>query len=175
VDQGQGRDPPSSRSDKLASLPDDSSRLGYIYALLEAKTQRRMGVFAGRAHLVDVMGRFGAYVDGWLEAGLIHVAPALCDGCAGRHGPDQLRPGEIVIHDYLMEQRDPDERRAAKDVADAAGRAAGARGGRDHPPADRHGGRSRNAVRRYARLVNTGPDFSTADDRNAAARYTAAA
>lgn len=95
------------RSDKLAGLPDDSARLGYFYLLLEAKTQRRMGVFVGRDHLVDLMGRFGQYFDAWLDVGVLHVAPELCVSCSTRHAPDQLKAGDVVVHDYLLEQRDP--------------------------------------------------------------------
>lgn len=94
-------------SEKLAELPDDSARWGYIRLLLAAKTQRRMGVFVNRALVEDVLGRHGAYLDAWLGVGLIHIAPALCEGCAGRHAQDQLRGGEVVVHDYLREQRDP--------------------------------------------------------------------
>ncbi len=93
------------RSGKVACLPSDSARLGYIYLLLEAKVQREMGVFEGRAHFAEVLGRFGRYLPHYLAGGLLHEAPALCADCRARH--PAVRPGAIVVHDYLREQRDP--------------------------------------------------------------------
>lgn len=103
------------RSDKVASLVDDSARLGWVYVLLEAKVQRRMGVFASRAHLASLLGTYGECFDDWVAVGLLHVAPTLCAECLSRHGHDELRAGDIVVHDYLLEQRDPTnaERQAA--------------------------------------------------------------
>ncbi len=93
------------RSGKLAGLPSDTARLGYFYTLLEAKVQRRMGVFDNRAHFVEVLGRFGKHLSSYLEVGLVHEAPGLCAECRRRH--PNARKGQIVVHDYLREQRDP--------------------------------------------------------------------
>lgn len=93
------------RSGKLAGLPSDTARLGYFYTLLEAKVQRRMGVFDNRAHFVEVLGRFGRYLPQYLEIGLVHEAPLTCVECKRRN--TQIRPGELVVHDYQREQRDP--------------------------------------------------------------------
>lgn len=93
------------RSDKLAALPSDTARLGWHYVLLEAKVQRRLGVFVSRAHFIDVMGRFGRYLPEYLARGLAHEAPKLCDRCKSKY-PDATA-GEIVVHDYRIEQRDP--------------------------------------------------------------------
>lgn len=93
------------RSGKVASLPSDAARLGYLYLLLEAKVQRRMGVFDSRAHLAEVLGRFGRYVDGYITAELVHEAPSVCPDCRARNAG--LRRGELVVHDYAKEQRDP--------------------------------------------------------------------
>lgn len=93
------------RSAKLAQLPSDSARLGYFYLLLEAKVQRDMGVFEGRAHFVDVMGRFGRYVPDYLRVEVLHEAPVKCAECRDRYGA--LRRGQLVVHDFLREQRDP--------------------------------------------------------------------
>jgi hypothetical protein len=38
---------------------------------------------------------------------MLHVAPLSCADCAKRHADDSLKAGELVIHDYLAEQRDP--------------------------------------------------------------------
>lgn len=94
-------------SEKLAKLPDDAGRWGWVCVLVAAKTQRRMGVFAGRAHLVSVVGQAGPYVEDYVAAGLLHVAPMLCSACAARHVDDDLQSGDHVVHDYLVEQRDP--------------------------------------------------------------------
>lgn len=93
------------RSGKIAGLPSDSARLGYFYVLLEAKVQRRMGVFDNRTHFVEVLGRFGRFLPAYLEAGLVHEAPSLCPECKRRHRA--ATRGQIVVHDYLREQRDP--------------------------------------------------------------------
>lgn len=93
------------RSGKLAGLPSDTARLGYFYTLLEAKVQRRMGVFDNRAHFVEVLGRFGKHLSSYLEVGLVHEAPGLCAECRRRH--PNAKKGQIVVHDYLREQRDP--------------------------------------------------------------------
>lgn len=93
------------RSGKLASLSSDSSRWGWIKVLAEAKQQRQMGVFGSRAHLVDLIGRHGKFVDEYLKAGLAHLAPDLCDECRKRSS--DVRPGQVVVHDYRREQRDP--------------------------------------------------------------------
>lgn len=94
-------------SEKLAALPDDSARWGYGKLLAKAKTQRRMGVFVSRSHVEDVVGRHAVYFEAWLGVDLVHIAPGLCADCAARHAPDQLKVGEVVVHDYLREQRDP--------------------------------------------------------------------
>jgi len=102
-------------SDKVASLSDDSAWRGWITALVLAKTQRRMGVFISRGHLAELLGRRGVYVDEYTQRGLLHVAPVLCADCARRHVDDNLDSGNLVVHDYLVEQRDPTnaERQAA--------------------------------------------------------------
>lgn len=93
------------RSGKFLGLPSDGARLGYVYVLLEAKVQRRMGVFDNRRHLATVLGKHGRYVDDFLTASLIHEAPALCPDCKARN--PGLPQGAIVVHDYAKEQRDP--------------------------------------------------------------------
>lgn len=93
------------RSGKIAGLPSDSARLGYFYLLLEAKVQRHMGVFDSRAHFVEVLGRFGRYLPDYIAAGLAHEVPAMCPECKRRN--TQAKRGEIVVHDFQREQRDP--------------------------------------------------------------------
>lgn len=93
------------RSDKLAALPSDSARLGWVYVLCESKLQRRLGVFVSRVHFGDVMGRYVRYLNDYIAAGLAHESPALCDRCKASY--PEAADGEIVIHDYRREQRDP--------------------------------------------------------------------
>lgn len=93
------------RSDKLGDLPSDSARLGYIYTLLEAKVQRRMGTFVNRRAFADVLGAYGKFFVEYVKRGLLHVAPLQCVECATRHG--ELIAGTVVVHDFLREQRDP--------------------------------------------------------------------
>jgi hypothetical protein len=93
------------RSAKLAALPSDSARLGYFYLLLESKVQRRMGLFEGRAHFVEVMGRFGRFLPDYVAQGLVHEAPAMCEPCQQRNAA--AKAGELVVHDFQKEQRDP--------------------------------------------------------------------
>jgi hypothetical protein len=93
------------RSGKMAALPTDTARLGWFYVLVEAKVQRHLGVFDNKAHFVEVMGRFGKYLDAYQAAGLLHVAPDLCRECKPRHR--DAKRGQVIVHDYLREQRDP--------------------------------------------------------------------
>jgi hypothetical protein len=93
------------RSGKLATLPSDTARLGYFYVLLEAKVQRRMGVFDNRAHFNEVLGRFSRHLDAYITADLIHEAPSLCADC--RSSYPSLQRGQLAVHDYTREQRDP--------------------------------------------------------------------
>lgn len=93
-------------SDKIASLPNDQARWGWIRVLLKAKTQRRMGIFASRGHLRTVIAPHGRFIDAWIEANLLHQWPTPCLRCTSLY--DSLASdGEFVVHDYLREQRDP--------------------------------------------------------------------
>lgn len=103
------------RSPKLAELPNVTARLGWVYALLEAKVQRDMGVFGSRRHLRDMVGGAeGRHVDDWIRVGLAHEVPV-----KGKPWPDtcteqrcaryyaDAKPGQVVIHDFRKDQRDP--------------------------------------------------------------------
>jgi len=122
---------------KLAALPSDSARLGWIYVGLgEAKLQRPAGRFASRAHWEEVAGRFGKYLRDYLAVCLIEEAPRLCDRCRQAWG--QLPAGTLVVHDWRRHQSDP----GAADRA-AAYRAAhvdddGGSGGYDPPDRTPH-------------------------------------
>lgn len=129
-------------SDKMGELPGDSARWGWIKVLIAGKTQRRLGVFASAQHLADLLGRHARFIPSYVASGLLHVLPALCDRCRAAY-PDERR-GEVVIHDYRREQRDPTnadrqashrgkghEEGAASGAAAAAGRAGVERGSND--------------------------------------------
>jgi len=92
-------------SDKVGALPNAAARWGWTRTLLKAKTQRRMGIFGSRRHLADLLGREGRYVGSFVDADLAHVVPIKCSRCA-RAYPD-AKAGELVVHDYRKEQRDP--------------------------------------------------------------------
>jgi hypothetical protein len=92
-------------SAKLTDLPNDTAMLGYVSMLLEAKTQRRMGVFESERHWRLVMGRFARYLPAYVAARLVERYGSLCEKCLADH-PD-LSGSELVVHDYLREQRDP--------------------------------------------------------------------
>lgn len=91
---------------KLAGLPDDTARYGWIAGVLaEAKLQRPGGRFDSRGQLEEAIGRFAMYVDNYLEAGLLEVAGRLCSSC--RKVWKALPVGIYVVHDWRAHQRDP--------------------------------------------------------------------
>lgn len=108
------------KSDKIGALSCDASRWGWIRVLVAAKTQRKMGVFGSRRHLKNVIGQHGRYVGEYIGARLAHEAPLACADC--RREYRDAEPGEVVVHDYRREQRDPthNERQAAYDAAETA-------------------------------------------------------
>ena len=91
---------------KLAGLPDDTARYGWIAGVLaEAKLQRPGGRFDSRGQLEEAIGRFAAHVDAYLAAGLLEVAGRLCTSC--RKIWTALPSGAMVVHDWRSHQRDP--------------------------------------------------------------------
>lgn len=99
-------DADADESDKLAGLPNHSARWGWFRMMCRAKTQRRMGVFAGQVHLRQLLGTEGRYVPDMVKAGLLHFWPTDCGRCASDYLGDAT-DGELVVHDYRREQRDP--------------------------------------------------------------------
>lgn len=105
------------RSDKVGQLPNAAARWGWTRTLLQAKTQRRMGIFGSRRHLRDLLGAEGRYVGDFIAVGLAHEVPLPPKKgerpepwCAsGRCQKDyaDAKSGEVVVHDYRREQRDP--------------------------------------------------------------------
>ena len=56
---------------KLAELPNDSARFGWIAVLCESKAQRRPGTFASVRHFREVMGRFAKHLADYEAVGLL--------------------------------------------------------------------------------------------------------
>lgn len=99
-------DADTDHSDKLAKLPSDAARWAWFRMMCRAKTQRRMGVFSGRAHLRSVLGQHGRFVPELVRVGVAHEWPTDCYRCSQDYSAD-AQPGDVVVHDYRREQRDP--------------------------------------------------------------------
>lgn len=102
------------RNGKLASLPSDVARWGWVVMLGEAKLLRRAGTFTP-AQWPEAMGRFARYLDAYLSAGLLHRAPRYCDQehqrtCLRGRGP--FPAGTLVIHEWPSHQREHAVRQA---------------------------------------------------------------
>lgn len=93
-------------SDKLARLPNDSARWAWFRVGCRAKTQRRMGVFAGTEHLATLLGRHGRYIPDLIRVGSVHVWPDACDRCTDDY-TGEAEAGDLVVHDYRRKQSDP--------------------------------------------------------------------
>lgn len=72
---------------KMAALPSDSARWGWLVALSEAKQQRKPGTFAGAAHFKEVVGRYGRWLPDYIRHRLMDEAG-----------------GVLVIHDWKKHQ-----------------------------------------------------------------------
>lgn len=94
---------------KLAELPSDTARLGYVYICLGAAKllQPVPGVFASKAHFKEVAGRFGRYLTAYLQVGLLEEAPRLCPKCKTAWASMPPARGQIVTHDWHEHQYDP--------------------------------------------------------------------
>ena len=99
-------DADADESDKVAGLPNHSARWGWFRTMCRAKTQRRMGVFAGVPHLRQLLGTEGRYVPDLVKAGLLHSWPTDCPRCLADYATDATA-GDLVVHDFRREQRDP--------------------------------------------------------------------
>lgn len=76
------------RHPKMAELPNDTARYGWVLTLLEAKEQRHPGTFASANHFRHVMGKYGRFLDAYVKAGLI----------------DKDEDGTIHVHDWQRHQ-----------------------------------------------------------------------
>ena len=73
---------------KMAELPNDTCRYGWIVTLCEAKAQTRPGVFASHRHFREVLGRFGKYLPLYLDARLL----------------EENEDGSLSVHDWKRHQ-----------------------------------------------------------------------
>lgn len=140
-------DADADESDKLALLPSDAARWAWFRMMCRAKTQRRMGVFSGRVHLKALLGLNGRFVPDLIRIGTAHEWPTTCSRCQVDYTED-AQPGDVVVHDYRREQRDPT----------AAERQARARDRRSHGHTERDGD-SHGSVTSSSRALS--PSLST--------------
>lgn len=96
------------KNGKLAGLPSDTARLGFFYAVLgQAKlAEPTPGLFLSKGHFREVAGRFGRYLDDYVAAGILELAPRLCSRCKPRW-TGIAKAGSIVVHDWHEHQYDP--------------------------------------------------------------------
>lgn len=58
---------------KMAALPSDGARYGWLIVLCKAKQQRKPGTFANANHFRHVMGRHGRFLEDYQKAGLMDI------------------------------------------------------------------------------------------------------
>ncbi len=73
---------------KMALLPSDAARWGWIVTLCEAKVQRKPGTFASERHFRHVMARHGRFLADYIKARLI----------------DRGDDGSLAVHDWQKHQ-----------------------------------------------------------------------
>src|SRR3990167_5176369 len=56
---------------KVAELPNDTARFGWIVTLCEAKIQRKPGTFTSDRHYRQVIGRYAKHLPDYIAAGLL--------------------------------------------------------------------------------------------------------
>lgn len=104
-------------SQKMLSLPSHRARWGWIVMLGQAKLQRPPGRFQSLMQARYLAGEFRDAVVAWLDAGLLHAAPAAreCKRCSSAF--TELRDDEVVVHDWRHHQ----ERSRTTEWRDAKG------------------------------------------------------
>lgn len=82
---------------KVAQLPSDAARLGFVAVIFRAKRQAKPGRFANEQHFRYVMGRFGKFLPAYIAQHLIDVEA----------------DGVLSVHDWYDYQRDKVDTTAA--------------------------------------------------------------
>lgn len=100
---------------KLAELPNDTARFGWLAVLCEAKRQRNAGAFASDRHFREVLGRFGKYLPDYLAARLLE-----------RH-----EDGSLAVHGWQQYQWAVKKQRQRGDIEGTLGGQKGAKKGTD--------------------------------------------
>lgn len=85
---------------KIASLPSDAARYGWVLTLLAAKRQTRPGRFASRRHYTEVMHRHAKHLSHYIAAGLLEVH----------------EDGALVVHDWERYQWAAAKARQREDI-----------------------------------------------------------
>lgn len=73
---------------KMAALPNDTARWGWLLTLCEAKEQRKPGTFASERHYRHVLARHGRFLPDYVRAGLM----------------DKAEDGSLAVHDWQRHQ-----------------------------------------------------------------------
>ena len=94
------------KDDRVADLPSDAARWGYVAGVLaEARLQTPRGVFGSKATFEEAVGRFARHLDAYIAAGLMERGSSMCDDCAREYG--DVKRGALVVHNWNRKQRDP--------------------------------------------------------------------
>ena len=94
------------KDDRVADLPSDAARWGYVAGVLaEARLQDPRGVFGSKATFEEAVGRFSRHLEAYIAAGLMERATSMCTDC--RHDYGDLKRGALVVHNWIRKQRDP--------------------------------------------------------------------
>lgn len=99
------------RSAKMAALPNDTARYGFIVALGECKLLARQGSMTPE-QWPELMGRFARYLKDYVSVGLVHLMPAWCGDRACMRGRGPFPDGRLVIHNWPTYQREHARRQA---------------------------------------------------------------
>lgn len=94
------------KDDRVADLPSDAARWGYVAGVLaEARLQNPRGVFGSKATFEEAVGRFARHLEAYIAAGLMERATSMCADCRQDYG--ELKRGALVVHNWIRKQRDP--------------------------------------------------------------------
>jgi hypothetical protein len=104
---------------KMAALPTDAARWGWIVVLARAKRQRQQGTFANAGHFKAVMGKYATYLPAYIEARLMDELPdtTLAVHDWDRHQWKVKKAGQRGDNEGTFEGQEVDPRVGARAVA----------------------------------------------------------